>query len=63
MKIVQVDNFNRENISEVLIASNIKDQGYAECMCRALNASYSGESSSAYFKVFTDDYTLYRFEP
>lgn len=62
MKIIVVDNFNRESVSDVLIAEKTPDY-YADFITTALNKKYSGDNSPDFFKVVEDDYKLYVFEP
>lgn len=62
MKIVCVDNFDRETISDVLICENIAF-GYGEDIVKFLNDRYSGNSSSDFYKLVSDDYKLFKFEP
>ena len=63
MKIIAVDNYGRDNISDRLIAEGIDNKEYARVMCASLNKEYSGEHSYNWFKVVPDDYTLYEFKP
>jgi hypothetical protein len=60
MKIIAVDNFNRETHDDKLICENI-DIYYAKLIVRLLNDSY-GESSDTFFKVVENDHKLYRYE-
>ncbi len=63
MKIVGVDNFNTETVSDLLVAENIQHKLMAECMCAALNKDYSGDNAPRFYEVKPDDYVLYRYEP
>lgn len=63
MKIIQKDNFNRDEVSDVLVADNIQHAAFANCMCEALQKKFGGNDSTAYFEVKPDDYELYRFIP
>jgi hypothetical protein len=56
MKIVAVDNFNRESIADILIAENVKDI-WAEYLAKAANEHNPGDR---FFKAFPDDYVLWR---
>lgn len=62
MKIVQRDNFDRENISESLIAENVP-LFWAEKIVTFLNDEFSGPESPFYCAAKPDDYKLYVFEP
>lgn len=62
MKIIQVDNFDREYIDDVLIATNVAP-GFITTIVDALNEKHSGESSSYFFKAVSDDYVLFTFTP
>ena len=61
MKIVRLDNFGRETVSDELVAENVPVE-YAERIARALNAQ-GAMLSDEYFTVKPDNYVLYRFEP
>lgn len=58
MKIVGVDNFNRDNVSDFLVCENV-DEYWAEIICEELNNKLSGETSREFFMVKEDDYKLY----
>lgn len=62
MKIVSKDNFNREHISEVLIAENVL-RYYANYIVEALNKRYSGDYADTFFVATPDSYKLYKFNP
>ena len=61
MKIVQFDNFDRDHISDVLVAENVPEI-YAKIICEFLIEKHSSEVCGEYFKVVPDDYELYEFE-
>lgn len=64
MKIIGVDNFGRDNVSEVLVADNISNMHYANCMADALNAEFCADAlSSTFYKVVPDTHKLYKWEP
>jgi hypothetical protein len=65
VKIVCVDNFNREGPGhdDTLVASEITSQRWADIMCEALNKKLSGSRASEFFRVVDDDYELQVFEP
>jgi hypothetical protein len=62
MKIICVDNFDRENVSDQLVAENVPKH-YAEFLVEKLNDKFSGSSSSSFFRVVPDDHILFVFEP
>ena len=62
MKIIEVDNFNRESISDKLIASNLTKEE-SERYVTELNYRYSGESAWYFYKSVSEDYKLYIFDP
>jgi hypothetical protein len=62
MKIIQVDNFDREIVSDILIAENVPEH-FAELIVTYLNNTLSGPCSLDYYKRVPDDYKLYKFEP
>lgn len=63
MKIICKDNFDRENVSERLVAWGIKDKDEGRILVNALNEKNSGLSSSNYYALKEDDYKLYRYQP
>jgi len=62
MKIVQSDNFDRDNISEQLIADNVPEF-WASKIVSLLNDEYSGSTVDFYCSVKPDDYKLFTWEP
>lgn len=62
MKIICVDNFNRETVSDRLVADNIKNSTEANLMIEALKGTCSVQGSH-WYKLVQDDYKLYVFEP
>lgn len=63
MKIINTDNYDRDNHSDILIAENITSVTFAKFIADSLNQKYGGENSSNFFKAVEDDYKLYTFEP
>lgn len=61
MKIVKVDNFDRDTYDDVLICDNINEY-YGKIVVEALNNKLSGDRSDAYFRLVEDEYKLYKFE-
>jgi hypothetical protein len=62
MKIIKVDNFNRESISDVLIATSVSEY-YADIIVRMLNKILGGTHAIAFYRAVEDDYKLYEFIP
>lgn len=59
MKIISVDNFNRESYADKLIAENVS--GYlGKAVTDFLNEKFGGDYSNNYFKLVEDDYVLWR---
>jgi hypothetical protein len=66
MKIICVDNFNREGpgYDDKLIAGSITEPTLGKSIVDFLNATYgSGEDNPYFFKLVEDDYKLQVFEP
>jgi len=61
MKIIKVDNFNRDYMKDVLIAESVRPY-YIKSIVQALNDKYSGEDSDDYFRSVEDDYELRLFD-
>ena len=62
MKIIQVDNFDREAYSDTLIAENVHSY-YGPFIVDYLNQKCSGDNSPDYYRLVDDDHKLYVFEP
>ncbi len=62
MKIIRKDNFDRENISDSLVAENVGDY-YGNFIVKKLNERFSGDRSPDYFMLVENDHKLYIFEP
>ena len=62
MKIIKVDNFNRESVSDDLIAKELT-RHYAELIVNFLNERFSGHRSSIFYKAVDDAHKLYQFKP
>lgn len=62
MKIIKIDNFDRESISDVLVATNVSNY-YAPIIARMLNKALSGVSSQNFYKDVEDDHKLYEAIP
>lgn len=59
MKIVGKSNFDIESMADCLVADNVPSI-FAETLCAAMNAKFSGEDELYYFHVKSDDYKLWR---
>ena len=57
MKIIRTDNFNRDHVSDGLIAENV-NEFFAKLIVKLLN-KYTGMNSQDYFKAVPDDHKLY----
>ena len=62
MKILRVDNFGRESVSDSVIAENVSEY-YGRVIIDFLIEKFEGNNSSDYFKLVADDYKLYEFKP
>jgi len=62
LKIIKVDNFNRESVSDSVVCENV--QVYmGKHIVEFLNEKFSGNESSDFFRLVENDYKLYTFEP
>jgi len=61
MKIVWTDNFNRETISEKLVADHVRVHE-SQIIIEALQKSCR-HGDDDWYKLVPDDYVLYEFEP
>ncbi len=61
MKILQVDNLDREGHDEVVVASNVPDK-LAREIAIMLNEKYSG-ASEHFYRAVADDYVPYKWAP
>ena len=61
MKIIAVDNFDRDSESDELIAENVPEH-WANRIVSLLNEKV-GRMSRDYFRAVSDDYKLYVWEP
>lgn len=60
-KIVIIDNFNRDSVSDRLHSEGHTEED-AKTLCEQLNAR-EGSHSPNYYVVKPDDYQLYKWEP
>lgn len=61
MKIICVNNFGNESVSDKLVAENVNEY-YAEIIAAGLN-SLEGDNSPNYYKAVEDNHKLYKFKP
>ncbi len=61
MKIILVDNFNRDDVPDILIADNVHPEFIKE-LVEFLNKKHSGNDSPDYYRAVEDDYKLHKFE-
>jgi len=62
-KLVAIDNFARENVSDHLVQENIETKEEAEKLCSQWNRLNSGHEAPRFCKVYPQDQALYVFEP
>jgi len=62
MKIVGVDNFDRETVDYFLVAENVP-ASFAVPIVEFLNKRFSEGTAMMYFMIKNDDYKLFKFEP
>ena len=56
MKIITIDNFNRDYYPERIVAQKIESGQYAKIMCRALQEALCDENSPLWFSIVDDRY-------
>jgi len=61
MKIIAVDNFDREAVSDTLVATGL-NKYYGELFIRCLLGRMH-EHDETYYRLVEDDHELYVFEP
>lgn len=61
MKIIAVDNFDKETHDDVLICENVSEY-YSKLIVDFLNDKHSGEHADEYFMAVKDDHVLYTFD-
>jgi hypothetical protein len=62
MKIIAVDNFGNEGVSDFVVAEKVWDF-YAKYITDKLNERYSAEDASLFFRCVPNDHKLYEFKP
>lgn len=58
MKIIAVDNYDRESVSDILVCGNVHKY-YGEDIVKILNE----KPWNTFFKLVSDEEKLYKFEP
>ncbi len=61
MKIIRIDNFDQDCISDGLIAENV-NEFFAKLIVKLLN-KYTGMNSQDYFRAVPNDHKLYVYDP
>jgi hypothetical protein len=59
MKIIGVDNFNRESVADFLVCENVANERVGQTMVDALNRE-SGDYGSYFYKLVPADHKLWR---
>lgn len=62
MKIICVDNFDRESVSDSLVCENVSEY-YGKIILKCLIEKLSNMYSSRFYRLIKDDYKLHKFEP
>ena len=62
MKIVWCDNFDRDDVSERVVAENVKYQQEADAMLKGLRGTCTNEGPN-WYKIETDDYKPREWKP
>jgi hypothetical protein len=61
MKIVAVDNFDRDMYDDALVCENVSHKKHAELMCKALNDYWNDDNHDYFYEVVDDDYALKKY--
>lgn len=61
MKIIGIDNFSREYVSDFLVCLNVNEY-YGKLIVDQLN-QLNGSNGPTYFRLVPDDHVLYVWEP
>ena len=62
MKIIKVSNFDKETVSDIVIAEKVLNY-YVKFITAELNRVWSGDSSPDFFRSVEDDHKLHVFKP
>ena len=57
MKIIGIDNFDRDYVSDTLVCENV-DKETGQYLTKCLNERYSGSIVYTYYKLVEDHYVL-----
>lgn len=61
-KIIGVDNFDRDNVSDILLCENMTES-WANEICKLVNDKHSNDNASRFYKVVPMSHVLYVWEP
>lgn len=62
MKVIKVDNFDRDTVDDELVAEGLTEQE-AKDMAEGLNQKFGGDYAPWYYKAVTDDKKLHVWNP
>jgi hypothetical protein len=62
MKVIGVDNFGRDNVSDKLICGGL-NKYYANLIATLLNENGKDPHTPYFYKAVEDDYELYKWKP
>lgn len=60
MKIIGRSNLDFNTVDDILVAENIKNEGYAKTMLLIMNQIHCDMHSTYYFQLVPDDYVLHK---
>lgn len=63
MKLVAVDNYDRETVSDILVAENVHSSFGNRIVELWTNNMLANQSEESFLKLVPDDYKLYEFKP
>lgn len=61
-KVVAIDNYGRDHVSDQLVAENLSDED-AQALREEHQRLYGGHNAMRYYVVKPDDYKLFVWEP
>lgn len=62
MKVIAVDNFDRDGVSDILVCENV-NEFYGKFIVERLNERFSGDDSNVFYKLVDGNYKLYEWHP
>lgn len=62
MKIIQVDNFDRDVVSDELIVIHVTEE-WGKRLVELMNNVWSGDNAPFFYKLVSDDHKLYVYDP